>query len=96
MESEPTGNYIAVVVRLQMAADGRWYIYVDGTSTTQAIPLVPVTLVVRLWGASETGPLRGSIRLHGSDHWAPIQSNDQLEKLVRAWLLSGESAIGPQ
>jgi hypothetical protein len=96
VESEPAGNYITVVVRLQMAADGKWYVYVEGTSTPQAIPLVPVTLVVRLWRASETGPLRGSIRLHGSDHWAPIQSNHQLEQLARAWLLSGNSAIGSQ
>jgi hypothetical protein len=89
MDSEPAGNYITTVVRVQMAADGKWYVYVEGTNTTQAIPLVPVTLVVRLWRASETGLLRGSIRLHGSDHWAPIQSNGQLEELVRAWLLSG-------
>ena len=96
MEPEPTGNYISLVVRLQMAADGKWYIYIDHTSTTQAIPLAPATLVVRLWRASAIGPLRGSIRLHGSDHWAPIQSNSQLEDLVRAWLSSGESGTKPQ
>jgi hypothetical protein len=87
--AEPKGKYITVVARLQAAADGRWYVYIDGTNTTQAIPLAPVALVVRLWRASETGLLRGIIRLHGSDHWAPIQSNDRLEELVRAWLLSG-------
>jgi hypothetical protein len=73
-----------------MAADGRWYIHIEGANTAQAIPLVPVILVVRLWRPSETGPLRGSIRLHGSDHWAPIQ------KLARAWLFSGNSAAGTQ
>jgi hypothetical protein len=96
VESEPTGSYLAVVVRLQKTVGGQWFIYVDDTNSTQAIPLVPVTMIVRLWRSSATGPLRGSVRLHGSDHWAPIQSNGQLEELVRAWLLGGESAVGPQ
>jgi hypothetical protein len=91
-----SGEYISLVVRLQAAADGTWYLYIDGANTPHAIPLAPMTLVVRLWRARPTGPLRGSIRLHGSDRWAPIQSNDQLEELVRAWLLSGESTTGPQ
>ena len=72
-----------------MAADGKWYVYIEGANTHQTIQLVPATFVARLWRASDTGTLRGSIRLHGSDHWAPIQSNGQIEELVRAWLLSG-------
>lgn len=88
MESEPAGSYVALVVRLQPAADGRWYVYVDGTDRVDAIPLVPLTLVVRLWRSSDTGVLRGNIQRQGSDQWAPIQSNTHLEELVRAWLFS--------
>ena len=94
MESEPTGDYIAIVVQLRMAADGTWYVHVEGTDKVEAIPLAPVMLVVRLWRANDTHLLRGTIRLHGSDHWAPIQSNAQLESLVRAWLFSGGNATG--
>ena len=94
MVPESVGNYINIVVTLQAANDGKWYIHVDGTNTAQAIPLVPLTLIVRLWRASETGLLRGTIRLHGSDYSVPVQSNAQLEKLVRVWLLSGDNTSG--
>jgi len=91
MESEPAGSYVALVVRLQTAADGRWYVYVDGTDRVDAIPLVPLTLVVRLWRSNDSDVLRGSIQRQGGDQWAPIQSNTQLEELVRAWLFSSSS-----
>jgi hypothetical protein len=71
-------------------------VYADSADTSRAIPLAPLTLVVRLWRSSPAGTLRGSIELHGSDRWAPIQSNGQLEELVRAWLLGGESTTGSQ
>jgi hypothetical protein len=89
MESEPTGDYIAIVLQLRAATDGTWYVNIEGTHSAKAIPLVPLTLVVRLWRVSGKDVLRGSIRIQGSDHWAPIQSNIQLEELVRAWLLGG-------
>src|SRR5262249_47434066 len=89
MESEPTGDYIAIVVQLRAATDGTWYVNIEGSHSAKAIPLVPLTLVVRLWRVNHTEVLRGSIRLLGSDHWAPIQSNTQLEELVRAWLSGG-------
>jgi hypothetical protein len=94
METDSEGNYITVVVQLQLAADGTWHVSVTGTDSLEVIPLVPVMLVVRLWRAAGTDLLRGTVRLHGSDHWAPIQSNHQLETLVRAWLSSGGSATG--
>jgi hypothetical protein len=96
VETNSSGQYVSLVVRLQAASDGTWYLDVDGSNTAHTIPLLPMTLVVRLWRAGQSGPLRGTIRLHGTDHWAPIQSNGQLEQLVRAWLLSGESATGVQ
>jgi hypothetical protein len=77
-----------------MAADGTWYISVEGATAVEAIPLKPIILVVRLWRMSDTNLVRGTIRLHGSDHWAPIQSNHQLEALVRAWLSSSGDATG--
>jgi len=94
MESEPTGAYIALVVQLRAATDGTWYMTIEGTHSAKAIPLVPLTLVVRLWRITDTEVLRGSIRLHGSDHWAPIQSNTQLEQLARAWLSAGRTKDG--
>ncbi|MEO7911034.1 MAG: hypothetical protein ABIV47_15430 [Roseiflexaceae bacterium] len=96
MEAGSSGEYISLVVRLQAAADGTWYVHVDGANTPHAFALTPITLVVRLWHASSTGTLRGSIRLHDSDHWAPIQSNGQLEELIRAWLLNGQNGTEPQ
>jgi hypothetical protein len=88
--TQPDGDYLTLVVRLQMGADGTWYVYVDGTKQFEALPLTPVTFVVRLWQHSSTGIVRGSIRLHDSDQWAPIQSNARLEDLIRAWLLPGD------
>ena len=96
MGDSTSGEYISLVVRLQAAADGAWYVHVDSATSTHTFALAPMTLVMRLWRASPVGPVRGSIRLHGSDSWAPIHSNDQLEALVRAWLLSGERATEPQ
>ena len=96
MDSEATGEYVALAVRLQPVADGGWYLYVDGTHTFGPIPLVPATLVVRFWRVPDTAALRGTIRLEGTDHWAPIQSNTQLEELVRAWLAGGKHGSGSQ
>jgi hypothetical protein len=86
MESESTGDYIAIVVQLQVAANGKWYVNIDGTHSAKGMPLMPMTLVVRLRRFHDTEVLRGIIRLHGHDRWAPIQSNIQLEELVRSWL----------
>jgi hypothetical protein len=91
VDADRADDYIALVVRLQSAADGTWHISVDGTTATTAIPLVPVTLIVRLWRSESGGLLRGRIGLEGSDRWAPFQSNMQLEELVREWLLPGSA-----
>lgn len=92
MDTEPAGEYIALVVRVQPNVDGTWYVYADGVNTAEAFPLVPITLVLRLWRSRATGVLRGGIQLHGSDSWVPIQSNTQIEELVRTWLSSGGPA----
>lgn len=88
MEAEPPGEYLALVVEIGVAADDRWYLTVDGTGPglPASFPLRPATLVLRLWRTKATGTLRGSIRLRGSEEWAPIQSNGQLERLLRVWL----------
>lgn len=90
-----TGEYIGLVARLQRAADGSWYVHVDGTNEITTIRLVPATLIIRLWRSSDTGVLRGTVQLHGSSYWAPIQSNAQLEELVRAWLLKDNLSPEP-
>jgi hypothetical protein len=93
VEPAPEGSYIALVVSLQAAADGAWSIVVDGTPGMLSIPLVPVKLILRMWRAHDSGALRGTVRLHGTDRWAPIQSNVQIEQLVQAWLF-GDGAPG--
>ena len=86
VDVDPEGEYIGLVVRLQPRADGRWQVVVDGTHPMPPAPLLPMTLVVRLW-QSKSGILRGRIGLHGSPLWAPIQSSRQLTDLARACLL---------
>jgi hypothetical protein len=93
MEPSSSGEYIALVARLKAAADGSWQLYVDGAGGTQVFPLAPFTVVIRLWRSSDGRLLRGVIRLDGDDRWAPLQSNAQLEELVRAWLLGGAAQI---
>ena len=91
MEPTPSGDSIALVVRLREAADGRWLLHIDDASTTAEIQLQPATLVVRLWRSLNTKVLRGTIQLHGSQHVATIQGNMQLIELIRAWLLPDQS-----
>lgn len=96
MEAESSGEYIGLVVQLEADADGHWHISVDGTATIPALPLLPLALVVRLWRTTDTGTLRGHIQLAASDQSAPIQSNAQLEQLIRAWLLPGAAPAAAQ
>jgi len=93
MEPSSRGEYIALVVRLQTTAEGTWQLYVDGADGQRVLPLAPLTLVIRLWRSSDRRLLRGVVRLDGNDRWAPLQSNAQLEELVRAWLLGGATPI---
>jgi hypothetical protein len=93
MEPSSHGEYIALVVRLQATAEGTWQLHVDGADGPRVLPLAPLTLVIRLWRSSDRRLLRGVVRLDGNDRWAPLQSNAQLEELVRAWLLSGTTPI---
>jgi hypothetical protein len=96
VDADPAGNYIALVVRLQLADDGLWYLYVDGTVGPQAVPLSPATLIIRLWRNGDTGVLRGSVRFQDSDLVAPIQTGAQIESLIRAWLSPGGTPPGVQ
>ena len=95
MEAEPPGEYLALVVQIGVADDDRWYLTVDGTEPglPASFPLQPATLVLRLWRTKATGTLRGSVRLRDGEEWAPIQSNRQLEHLVRAWLAHGSGTL---
>ena len=78
---------LALVVRLQPDRHGRWLVSVNGTATVPARPIPPTTLIVRLWRDGERGVLRGTLGLaHDETLLAPIQSNERLEALVRAWL----------
>src|SRR5690349_9504777 len=92
MPSQAADEYIVLVVRLQAAADGSWHLLVDGQDQKLTIPLAPATLVIRLRRLGEQGLLRGTIRLEGDQLWAPLQSNTQLEELVRAWLFGGDGS----
>ena len=85
---EPTliGETMALVIRLRASADGQWLLHIDGTSTLEALPLLPATFVVKLWRSNTTRVVRGTIQLHGSQHVASIQGNVQLLDLLREWL----------
>ena len=91
MELLSSADDISLVVRLQVGSDGTWFVSIDGFGPSQTFPIKPITLVVRLRRIRKIGALRGSIRLHGSKHWAPLQTNSQLAELVRAWLLGSAS-----
>ena len=92
MAPDPAGEYMALVVRLQADPDGGWRLHVDGTLQPMSPPLVPGTFVIRLWRASDSGMVRGTIRLESDDNWAPFQSNAQLIQLIHTWLFGGSSA----
>ena len=77
--------------QLRVAADGTWYVDIEGTHTAIDLPLRPLSLVVRLWRVGHNGLLRGSIRRLDSDQWIPLQSNVRLEELLRAWLMDSSS-----
>lgn len=87
---DPSGAMLALVIWFQPDRHGRWLVSVDGTTTVPARPVPPTTLIVRLWRHGKRGVLRGTLGLaHDETLLAPIQSNERLEALVRAWL--GES-----
>jgi len=84
---EPAGDYVAVVVRLQQAGNGQWWLHVAGSASVEPLPLVPLQFTVRLWRA-KTGIVRGRLQLQGNDVWVPFQSTTQLEALIRDWLFT--------
>jgi hypothetical protein len=87
VEDEFAGEYSVYILHVHATADGTWVVQLDGTRDPITAPLQPLMLTMRLWHAHETGLLRGMIRLHGTDLVAPIQTNNQLEQIVRHWLL---------
>jgi len=91
MDLQPTGHYLVRVVRLRRATNGAWYLTVAGPDGSWSVPLAPLTLVVRLW-QTDSGLLRGTIHMPGTDLVVPIHSNANLEALVRVYLAT---AAGP-
>ena len=75
METTAAGEDIVLVVRLQAAADGSWYLQVDDQSHMRTIPLAPATLVIRLRRLGELGLLRGTIRLEGDQPGSGVESD---------------------
>ena len=96
MDLAPVGESMDLVVRLQIDAEGKWYVFIDGAHLPQAIPLAPVTLIIHIWRAGDAKILRGSVELHGSRHIVVIQSNAELLDLLRAWLVSDDEASARQ
>ena len=77
---------IAMVVSLSPVSDGTWTLAVDGANGRVVLPPVPATFIVRLRKQDSSGLIRGTIQLHGSAIVAPVQTNRQIEALLRAWL----------
>jgi hypothetical protein len=88
---EVVGDYQTLIVRLGTADGGTWHLVVDGSWPMPPIPLAPATLVMRLWRNHESGVLRGSLQLHGSEERALFHCNAALERLVQRWLFGGEA-----
>lgn len=86
MAADPADAYITLTVRL-FRERGDWVLAVDGLGATRIIPLRPAIIVFRFQRTGAGNTLRGTVRLHGSDTWAPLQSSRRLERLVRVWLL---------
>lgn len=86
MDAQAGDNYITFIVRLQQSEDGVCRIEVAGAFPVQLVGVTDAPLVIRLWRYRAAGVLRGRIELAGTEYWAPIQSNDQIEALVRQWL----------
>lgn len=85
--TDPSGEMLALVIRFAPDRHGQWSVSVDGTTTVAARPVPPTTLIVRLWKSGERGVLRGTLGLAEDETLlAPIQTNERLEALVRAWL----------
>lgn len=93
MEPTSVGESIALIVRLQQAADGQWCVHVEGQGSAETFPLVPATLIVNLWRSGDSRVLRGTIQLHGSRHCAAVQGNGQVVELVRAWLQTEDTDL---
>jgi hypothetical protein len=86
MYVQPDDTVIALVVSLSRAADGTWALAVDGANGQALLSLAPATFIVRLRQNNSSGLIRGTIHLHGSAIVAPVQTNQQIEALLRAWL----------
>lgn len=82
---ESPGEYQSLIVRIANTATGSQLV-IDSDETQQRVALPPAIFVVRLWRDSGTLTLRGYINLHGSDIHAAIQSNADLERLIKVWL----------
>lgn len=91
MDPEPAGEYITLVVQLRDSGNGSWQVQVEGAGSPRALPLLPATLVLRIWRAADSDLLRGTVRHHESDRSASFQSNSSLANLVTAWLLPDSS-----
>lgn len=85
-----------LLVDVSKGSDGRWRIVVNDTHRERIYPLVPGGLLIRLWRAPETGILRGTVQLRGTEYEAPIHTNDRLEAMVRDWLAGGSDLAGRQ
>lgn len=92
MNPPPEGSYIALVVRVEELPSGAWALVVDGGAGALTLPLQPATFILRLWRAESGDVIRGTVRLHGEEEPAPLQTNQRLEQLVRRWLQSGDPA----
>jgi hypothetical protein len=74
--------------------EGDCTLVVDSAAGQERIALRPATLVIRLWRSGSSMIVRGSISLEGASIVAPIQSNANLEQLLRAWLFDSAGSSG--
>lgn len=92
VEHESAGDYFALVARLHADAQPAESLCSTRGATGQDDSHVAPIIVVRLWRTRDRGILRGTIRLHESQYWAPLQSDARLERLLSACLAHGNGA----
>lgn len=81
---DPEGALIALVVSVQLAADGAWQV-VLGEPQMAVGQIAAAHFVLRMW-RGQNGVLRGTIRRQGSDVIAPFQCNEQMQQMLSEWL----------
>ncbi len=77
---------IGFVLQIQRDSQNAWTIHCTGSIPSITFALQPATFVVRLYRANTGNYVRGTIELPAANLSTPINCNDSILVLIRAWL----------